>query len=828
MPTRFRAALRRGAAVAALAALPGFASLATAGGTGTVHAATRPGFATPTIVDPVNLYGEPDLRQDRAHPNVWYASGPWGTGTQLSVWNRSTDGARTFRELHDHPDPLHTGGSLRLPPGGGDTEIAVDHTGKFYGADLGALTTQKAITSPDQGVTINEQPVPRVFQDPNAAGTDRQWFGLWDPPDPAAAHANSAYKGPFPVNYMVYLRAIDPVCTATYAMASVSVGCEMVASSVPSSTGDASQVGLDYGCSPSSTDTGSSNCPQWLLAGDGYVFLDQLTGKVVQAMDYADPNASSPQDQAAVEVIAPGSTGYMDPASAKRHIVATLDGAGTGALFPVIAEDSARNAYYVWVERPNDSTKPRKSSGWQVYYSWSPPGADSQWDHWSKPIRVSRGPSNTATMPWVVAGSGGNIDVAWYGTDSMTPNPEDEGMSADASWYIYMAQVTGADTGSPSISQAKAYDRPMHHGSICLSGTGCIQKQGNRNLADFFEITADAQGAAYIVFDNTANDLIQQVPVVQQPLPEGTIDHKGAELVEVVRQVSGMGINGTPIDAPSDFGVDGITSAAGDALYDPINGTNNPGLDIQGVSLTAQGDKLEATVRIADPSQMGAAAVAIGAPFVDVLVRWEYNSTLYFAAAEVNASGGTPTFFDGAAESIDLCSVSACDPHVMTYPGADIAPNTSHVTTGQVNAAAGGAPGTITIDVPRADVGGPRNGERLDSVGAYSLASLLSFDMPLPNAMAENDMVPIEVDGACCFTPILGSKGTTTSTTSTASTSSSGAGSKGAPTPPALPNTSATGAAGGGAVAGAAGAVLGFGVMLGRRHRRRRSLSSTR
>ena len=825
MPTRLEA-LRRGVVVSALAAIPGLASLAAAGGSGLVHAATPLGFATPTIVDPVNLYGEPDLRQDRAHPNVWYASGPWGTGTQLSIWNRSTDGTHTFRELRDHPDPLHTGGSLRMPPGGGDTEIAIDHTGKFYGADLGALISQKAITSPDQGVTINEQPVPRVFQDPNAAGTDRQWFGLWDPPDPAAAHANSAYKGAFPVNYMVYLRAVDPACTATYATAAAAIGCEMVASSVPSASGDTSQVGLDYGCSPSSTDTGTSNCPQWLLSGDGYVFLDQLTGKVVQSMDYVDPTAANPVDQAAVEVIAPGSTGYMDASSAKRHIVATLDGAGTGALFPVIAEDSARNAYYVWVERPSDSSKPRKSTGWQVFYSWSPPGADSQWDHWSKPIRVSHGPSTTAIMPWVVAGSDGNIDLAWYGTNSNTANPEDEGQSADASWYIYMAQVSGADTASPSITQVKAYDRPMHHGSICLSGTGCIQKQGNRNLADFFEITADAQGAAYIVFDNTANDLIQQVPVVQQPLPEGTIDHKGAELVEVARQVSGMGIYGTPISAPSDVGVNGITSAAGDALYDPINGTNNPGLDIQGVSLTANGDKLEATVRIADPSQMAAAATAIGAPFVDVLVRWEYNSTLYFAAAEVNPTGGTPTFFDGAAQSIDLCSVSACDPHVMTYPGADIAPGTSHATTGAVTAGSGGAPGTITIDVPRADVGGPHNGERLDSVGAYSLASLLSFDMPLPNAMAENDMVPVEIDGACCFTPILGSMGSTT-TTSTASTSSSSGGTASAPAPPALPNTSATRAAGG-AVAGASGAALGLVVMLGRRQRRRRSISSTR
>jgi hypothetical protein len=823
MQIRF-STLRRASAVAVLAALPGVGALVAPGGSSLVRAATPPGFATPTIVDPVNLYGEPDLRQDPAHPSTWYASGPWGTGTQLSIWNRSTDGTHTFRELHDHADPLHVGGSIRQPPGGGDTEIAVDHTGKFYGADLGALISQKAITSTDQGATLQQQSVPRVFQDPNAAGTDRQWFGLWDPPDPAAAHANSAYKGPFPVNYMVYLRAADPVCTATYATASAVVSCEMVASSVPSSSGDTSQVGLDYGCSPSSSDVGSSNCPMWNLAGDGYVFLDQLTGKVVQAIDFQDPTstASPIPDQAAVEVVAPGSTGYMDPATAKRHIVATLNSANTSAIFPVITEDSARNAYYVWVERPAGNRAP---NSWQVFYSWSPPGADSEWDHWSAPIRVSHAPSNTATMPWVVAGSDGNIDLAWYGTASPTSDPQDETNqdTANASWYLYMAQVTGADTAQPAITQVKAYDRPMHHGSICLVGLNCVTIQGNRNLADFFEITKDAQGAAYIVFNNTANDLIQQAPVAQQPLPEGTADHKGAEVTEVVRQVSGIGLYGTPISAPGDIGVDGITSAAGDALYEPIAGTNYPGLDVRGVSVVAKGDKLEATIQLTDPTAVASALTSIGAPFADLVVRWEYNSNLYFAAAEYNAASSTPaSFFDGASQSIDLCSVSACDPHLMTYPGPDIAPNTSHSTTGTVvNAdATSGAPGTITMDVPRADVGGPKDGERLDSVGAYSLVSLLSFDAPLPNAMAENDMVPMEVDGACCFTPFLGtsvaSAATPSSTVQGTTTSGGGA------TPGALPNTSAVAAARPGAAGAAVGAVLGAAVVFARRRRRRR------
>ena len=789
MPLR-APATRRAVVLALLAALPGAVALTAP--QSSVHAATAPGFATPTIVDPVNLYGEPDLRQDPAHPNTWYASGPWGTGTQLSIWNRSTDGTHTFRELHDKPDPLHTGGSLRQPPGGGDTEIAIDHTGKFYGADLGALVTQKVMTSTDMGATFTQQSAPRVFQDTQGAGTDRQWFGLWDPPDPAAARAASGYTGAFPVNYMVYLAAVAANCSCG----------ELVASSVPNGT-DSSQVGLDYGCDAGSQ--GSANCPDWPIAQDGPVFIDQLTGRMVQAIE---ATAGKP----AVAVLTPGSNGYM--AKAEEHPVATLNDATTGAIFPVIAQDSARNAYYAWVERPNNA---RGDRSWQVWYSWSPPGADNEWDHWSTPIRVSHAPSNTAIMPWIVAGTEGNVDVAWYGTDSNTSDPSLESVpeTASASWYLYMAQITGADGKAPSITQVQAYDRPMHHGSICLAGLGCIQQQGNRNLADFFEITKDAQGAAYIVFDNTANDLIEQVPVAQQNVPEGTADHSGAELVEVVRQVSGVGLNGTPISSPTDIGVHSITSPAGDAFYDGLAGTTNyPGLDIRGLSLSESADSLTFTIPVTDPSQIAAAAQSIGAPFVDVVVRWEYASKIYFAAVEVPVAGAPAMYFDGGAASIDLCSVSACDPHIMTYPGPAVAPATSHTITGSIDT------GSITLTVPRADVGGPKNGERLDSVGAYSLVSQNSFDVPMTNAAAQNDVVPVEVDGACCMTPLAVSSSSSGPNVTPSITQAATPGSGGTPVAPAatLPNTSATGGRMGG-VAASVALLVGLVAVAGRRRR---------
>jgi len=53
-------------------------------------------------------------------------------------------------------------------------------------------------------------------------------------------------------------------------------------------------------------------------------------------------------------------------------------------------------------------------------------------------------------------------------------------------------------TSSASVTCPKATPHPMHYGTICLIGTGCITIQGNRNLADFFAVGVDSTGAAEI------------------------------------------------------------------------------------------------------------------------------------------------------------------------------------------------------------------------------------------------------------------------------------------------------------------------------------------
>ena len=63
----------------------------------------------------------------------------------------SEDRGRTYHPIHDTPitdagqsDTQHTG------PGGGNTEISIDHTGKVYDSDLAALVTLKtAVWNPN-------------------------------------------------------------------------------------------------------------------------------------------------------------------------------------------------------------------------------------------------------------------------------------------------------------------------------------------------------------------------------------------------------------------------------------------------------------------------------------------------------------------------------------------------------------------------------------------------------------------------------------------------------------------------------------------------------
>jgi len=380
--------------------------------------------------------------------------------------------------------------------------------------------------------------------------------------------------------------------------------------------------------------------------------------------------------------------------------------------------------------------------------------AASGWTTWTAPVQVSDGSTATGdatnVFPWLKAGGPGRADAVWYGSDKQV----DPSSHNNQSWNVFMSQVvfptntTGGITGAaPSKQLTKVTPHPMHYDDVCLAGTGCIAQTGNRNLADFFVVTIDSSGAAEIVYDDTSNKLVQQ----PSPCSAQVADHCGAGVITIARQASGPGLFGTKVSGPSNTPISGLSDPADDGLYPVIGGpTKLSGMDIRSsrLSFSPDGTTLNVTMQVTDLANPATAITAVpGATNVQYVTRWQMGNTVYYAAME-NTVTNQPIFYAGAMQTIDLCSVSACFPHVLTYPEPGGGTFTGKTETGSISCTE--TPCTLTISVKVGDVGNPTTASLLESVGAYSLAAALQEGAE-DNATAESDTVPLEIDGVCCF-----------------------------------------------------------------------------
>jgi hypothetical protein len=313
---------------------------------------------------------------------------------------------------------------------------------------------------------------------------------------------------------------------------------------------------------------------------------------------------------------------------------------------------------------------------------------------------------------------------------------------------VFPVDSSGAITGqAPATSLAKVSPHPMHYNDICLQGTDCIKSQGNRNLADFFSVTIDKSGAAEIVYDDTSNGLAQPGFT---PTGNQTVDHAGAPVVTVARQSSGPGLNGPAVKGTANAPVAGISDPSGDALYPVIGGTNVPGMDILSSGLSLSGQTLTVTTKVVDLSNPAATAAKIaGTQFLQYVTRWQMGNTIYYAAMS-NTAANQPSFYAGKAESVDLCSVSACFPHVITYPEPGVGGTAESGSVSCPSSPSATNPCTLTIKVSAADIGNPTSKSLLEEVGSYALAAS-HLQGTTTNAQAQADDVPLQIDGACCF-----------------------------------------------------------------------------
>ncbi|HKN56999.1 MAG TPA: hypothetical protein VJX66_31210, partial [Amycolatopsis sp.] len=543
------------------------------------------GFQVPTVVDPIHTNGEPDVAID-VQGRV-FVSGPTGTGTQRSTWFGSVDGGQTFRVMAQKTPPNPVIGIPAPAPGGGDTDINFDRSGKQYFTDLYALTCLRvAVTGPtNSGAADQEDIYPGGCA--GIPGADRQWLAVYDPP-PGTPN-QSAYKaagGQTPLIYLEFNNVVGPGPNGGAQWNKSTDGLAFV-----NGTGDEVPA------------TGSIGAVYSPFGPDGYPAIDQVTGKVFQAAGCRMSNGCT-ANGIFLNIGTPDATGtlhFLDATGTGQDLTKLIKIADTptgspDTLFSVLSIDSARNLILVWCISSNTPSQR------QVFVSAA--SAASGWTSWTTPVQVSDGSTGTGdavnVFPWIKAGGPGRADAVWYGQDK---NVDPSSQSGQA-WNVFMSQVVfptntaGGVTGAaPTKTLVKVTPHPMHYNDICLMGTGCIESQGNRNLADFFVITIDATGAAEIVYDDTSNGLIQTAGGLVTP--PGFVDHPGAGVITIARQSSGLGLFGTAVTGPSNAPVGGLTDTSGDALFPVIGGNVQRGMDILGSSmqLSADGGTLNVTTR---------------------------------------------------------------------------------------------------------------------------------------------------------------------------------------------------------------------------------------
>jgi hypothetical protein len=697
-------------------------------------------FSVPSVVDPIHTWGEPSINYNIPR-DEFFASGPTGTGTQRSMWEGSVDGGHTFRIIVPGPPAAPFDSQPEPTPGGGDTDLAFDRAGNEYFADLYALACNRSAATPNGGATVKQSF--NACGLPQYPGSDRQWLAVYDPP-PGSPHSSkykgkklvylefNNLKGPYPNSGAQWLKSTD---------------------------------GLHWSNATAGVTSALDQATYSPFGNDGYPAIDQQTGKVFETagLPVGYPTKNSAPYNLELNIGTPDSSGqltFLDhptssggaPNPKKLIVVAKNIATSPDTLFSVLSMDSARNLFVVYAT--NNPTKPKQD---QVFVTAA--SAASGWTRWTKPVRVSNASTSlgdaTNIFPWDKAGGPGRVDAVWYGSNKMT----DPSSHTNQKWNVFMSQLVfpvnkqGAVTGAaPKTTLVKVSPHPMHYGDVCLEGTDCILSQGNRNLADFFSVTINRSGAAQIIYDDTSNGLVQPGGA---PGGNQSADHAGAPVVTIARQASGMGLYGKTIHATTPAPVSGMSDAAGDARYPVIGGRNVAGMDIRGssLSLSKDGKTLTVTTKVVKLSDPAATLSTLTlANSLEYVTRWQMGNTLYFAG--MSTSGGSPSFYAGKTGSIDLCSVSACFPHVLTYP--ETSPSfsgSSSTESGKVKcpkSPSAASPCTISITVHTADVGQPTAHSLLEEVGAYAFAA------PAPqssenNATAQKDIVPLEIDGVCCY-----------------------------------------------------------------------------
>jgi hypothetical protein len=636
-------------------------------------ASNTPKFGREVIVDHQRAAGEPSIAidsQDRI-----YVSAPFGFSTTASFVWRSTDHGQSFHLVPGNASPF--GKPNVTCVGGGDSALAIDTQNRLYFVDLQGLTDVSNSVSSDFGATWLS-----TCNAANAIGVDRPWIATFG--DPQAGGA--------------LYQTVDQVAQCT-----TSCGLGQVGNNIVEIT--RSQDGVTF-----------SPLPAQQIEQDGIVsgIVTDATGGVYIAhtalvdasgnlIAGADGNGNS---NAIVVVSFPNGYSSLTPVPLNGQTLCQVQpttctttvvfsnaptSSGNSPItvgqdFAPIAIDRAGNLYVTWSQAPVDSTGNISGSS-QVYMAVSV----DHGLHWGPAIRVTAATSGLKTniFPWIAPGDTGRVDIVWYGTSTLGSCPSQPcGSGAiQAHWSVMMAQslnaiVSGAPNPSPTFTSTKVSEVSNHFGAICTMGIGCTTG-GDRGLADFLSVTIGLQGEANVVWADAVN----------QNFSGGT----SAALIAFNRQIAGPSAYANVGTVTGPAPAYGSAAGSRDAFYS-ANGTTTPAtknLTIKAVSVSMP-DSLHYQFKfeVQDLTSLIVPATLGGTDAV-WLIRWEVADPLgaghtYYAAMESD-NGAAPTFFDG-----ETSSVNTTHAKFLTYPPA-------HTIQGSYTAT---KPGTITLTVPVADVGG--------------------------------------------------------------------------------------------------------------------------
>ncbi|MDQ1396319.1 MAG: hypothetical protein QOG64_1578, partial [Acidimicrobiaceae bacterium] len=375
--------------------------------------------------------------------------------------------------------------------------------------------------------------------------------------------------------------------------------------------------------------------------------------------------------------------------SCADSLVAGLGSAITGGDFPSMTVDKAGNIFAIWEQQAGGDVH----ADTKLFWSWSPrptnpptPTDTNDGFTWSTPAELPTTGLHNNVFAWPAAGDDGKVDVAWYGTDAKSdPNNANGCTGPDAAnghWSLWLSQSLNFTNGAPVFSTpVEASEHHINNSNIqTLIGGQC----GDRALGDFLQLRIGPAGEANISYGEINNR-------TGEPHAMFVRQNGGSSVLTAAPNVTGVPAAAT----------NSVVDPAGDGTYDAgsLSGPNIKNLDILGASMSRpDAAHYRVTMKVADLTSLAPDPASTDP---DTTLVWQTqwvvpsstnpNGGEKFFAYMESTGGGTPTFFDGASALNAVGGGIA-----MTYPG-------SHAITGAVSSPTGG-PGTITIDVPVADV----------------------------------------------------------------------------------------------------------------------------